>query len=143
MATSIQMLISDSLRLLGVIAEAETATAEQTDICLRTMNELAEQWDEHWGIDVGWQTRPSVNDDVPLRAGDVLAVKYQLALNIAPLMGAPIPAAVAVRAEQLWHSLIVKYEVTKPPEASMVGIPLGSAYYTSRGVYNIDTGDFD
>lgn len=46
-------IIADALRLLGVLTETQTLSAEQGADGLVTLNDLLEEWSEH-GIEVGY-----------------------------------------------------------------------------------------
>jgi hypothetical protein len=64
MATNIA-LITDALRLLGVIAEAESPSAEQGSHALGRLNRMLEQWTED-EIDLGWYEQTDTTADAPI-----------------------------------------------------------------------------
>jgi hypothetical protein len=60
MATNLAI-ITDALRLLGVIAENETPSAEQGQHALDRMTRMLESWVED-GVDLGWFEQSSTAD---------------------------------------------------------------------------------
>ena len=64
MATNVS-LITDALRLLGVISEVETPSAEQGSHALTRLNRMIEAWREV-DIDVGWFEQSSTAASVPV-----------------------------------------------------------------------------
>src|SRR5688500_10224862 len=64
MATNIA-LITDALRLLGVIGETESPGPEQGSHALGRLNRMVEQWTED-GIELGWYEQALPTDEAPL-----------------------------------------------------------------------------
>jgi len=129
--------ITDSLRLLGILREDEQASPAQVAGGLVKMNDLLGEWLAD-GVDVGGfpQTDPSreFNSDYSVQA----AVKYNLAIACAPDYGVQVTPEVSVPAGRFYSRLTrdaVRSALMVP--ASLV-IPLGEAV---GGTENILTGD--
>jgi hypothetical protein len=87
MSISNSQLISDSLGLLGVLQETEVMTAEHG---LRTLNDLMADWEQD-GIDLQYFEQSSLPEDAPIPNHAVMAVKYYLAMALAPFYAKPVP----------------------------------------------------
>lgn len=83
MATGTSLLIQDALGLLGVLQETEVMSAEQGAHGLRALNELMADWQQD-GIDLQYYFQSSLADDAPIPDHAALAVKYYLAMALAP-----------------------------------------------------------
>lgn len=83
MATATNLLIQDALGLLGVLAESEPMSAEQGALGLRVLNELMADWQQD-GVDLQFYEQTSLADDTPIPDHAALAVKYYLAMALAP-----------------------------------------------------------
>lgn len=81
MTTNVQ-LIGDSLRLLGVIAETETPSAEQGAHALRVLNRMLEAWTEG-NVQLGWfeQSSTTATAPIPKWAEHGVVSKLAQALN--------------------------------------------------------------
>lgn len=90
MSISNTQLISDALGLLGVLQETEVMTAEQGMHGLRALNELMADWEQD-GIDLQYYVQSSLAEDTPIPAHAVVAVKYYLAMALAPFYARPVP----------------------------------------------------
>lgn len=73
--------IGDSLRLLGVIAETETPSANQGSHALRVLNQMIESWLE---VDLGWFEQTSTADTIPIPKWAELGVTSKLAQALHP-----------------------------------------------------------
>jgi len=58
-------IITRSLRLLGVLSEGETASADQGSECLQHLNMMLEQWTEN-DIELGYFAQTSTAADCPI-----------------------------------------------------------------------------
>lgn len=90
MAISNEQLISDSLGLLGVLQETEVMSAEQGAHGLRALNELMADWEQD-GIDLQYYEQTAMADDAPIPPHAVMAVKYYLAMSLAPYYAKQVP----------------------------------------------------
>lgn len=80
MTTNVEI-ITDALRLLGVVAETQTASAEQGDVGLRRLNQMIEAWTED-GIELGWFAQSSTVDTAPLPSWAEKGVTSKLAQDL-------------------------------------------------------------
>lgn len=71
-------IISDSLRLIGVIGETQTAEAEQGTNALRKLNQLMETWAAE-GVEVGYFAQTATADTCPIPAWAERGVTARLA----------------------------------------------------------------
>src|SRR3990172_1040655 len=99
-------IITDSLRLLGVLAEGATPTAEQAADCLRMLNQLLATW-EIDNITLGYfaQSDPAATCPIPDWAEK--GVYGQLALDLAPQFHAVVTAA-GLKIAQDGYELILR-----------------------------------
>lgn len=77
MSTNVQV-IDDALRLIGVIAETQTSSAEQGANALRKLNQLMETWAVD-GIEVGYFAQTSTTATCPIPAWAERGVTARLA----------------------------------------------------------------
>lgn len=77
MATNLD-LISASLRLCKVLAETETASAEQGETALGVLNRMLEAWTEN-DIELGWYEQSDTAADAPLPKWAEMGVISKLA----------------------------------------------------------------
>jgi hypothetical protein len=90
MITAIDM-ITDALRLVNVIDENETPSAEQGVSALRTLNQLMRDWEAD-GIRLGWVTIEELSDELQIRPMDERGIKFNLAVELAGGYGIdPLP----------------------------------------------------
>lgn len=80
MATN-NALITDALRLLGVIGETESPSGEQGAHALGRLNRMMEQWTEN-DISLGWFEQSVTTDDAPIPKWAELGVVSKLAQNL-------------------------------------------------------------
>ena len=76
--TTNSQVIEDALRLIGVIAEGQTATAEQGANALRKMNGLMEAWAVE-EVEIGYFAQNSTTDTFPCPAWSERGVTARLA----------------------------------------------------------------
>ncbi len=90
------VIIEDALRDINVIAENDSASAEQGSYCLRKLNQMMEAWKED-GIDIGWFAQSSTTDTIPIPDWAELGVTATLSIVVAPNYGATVsPELIAV-----------------------------------------------
>lgn len=90
MSISNSQIVSDALRLLGVLEETEIMSPEQGADGLRTLNDLMADWEQD-GIELQYYVQTSLAEDTPLPPHAILAVKYYLAMALAPHYSRPVP----------------------------------------------------
>lgn len=64
MSTNLEI-ITDALRLLGVIAETETPSAEQGQHAMGRLARMLESWTEE-GVDLGWYEQSATTDAISI-----------------------------------------------------------------------------
>ena len=134
MATNLEV-ISDALGLLSVLGEGDTATAEQGEHGLRVLNDLMAEWTAD-GIDVGHFPQSDVSEDFPASYTVLLAVKYGLALALAPHYQKPVDVAVGALAGKYYLRLLRDAVKSKMVESDMTHLPVSEG---GSGQYNIET----
>jgi hypothetical protein len=130
MATNLEI-IGDALRLINVISEVATPSAEQGTHGLRRLNALMESWVED-GIELGWFTQDSTTDDCPILASSERAVVAMLATDLATTYGASVSPELGVMAQSAYSTLLRNNVRDQMAEADMTHMPLGEGQY-NRG----------
>lgn len=126
--------IQDALSLIGVTDDFNL-TAEYGALGLRAMNDLLIMWEAN-GVDIGYFEQDSLTDDSPVAPENMMAVKYNLALALAPYFAAnPAPALIAL-AGKTYHHLLRAEQVSKNEPVTVEHAP---APENNRGIYNILT----
>lgn len=126
-------IIADALRLLGVLTETQTLSAEQGADGLVTLNDMLEEWSEH-GIEVGYFVQTSPADDFPCGPTLHAPVKFNLAVHLAPQYGIAVRPDIGARAETYYRRLLTQAVYDRMPEQDMTHLPGGARSY------DIDTG---
>lgn len=133
MTTTVIEMIEASLRLLNVIDEEETPSAEQGIKMLHILNDmLADARGD--GIDLGWRpiADADISIDAPLSPKDVRGVKLWLAIEAAPHFGVePLPTL-----KELGNDAYAKLakRAIKFTESDVSGLPVAEA-----GDYTVQT----
>jgi hypothetical protein len=130
--TNLQI-ITSALRLIGVLSEGETASAEQAEDALAAMNDLFAQWDGN-GIDIGHFPQTDVNATSPIFNDAMQAAKYNLAIVLAVEYGKEPPVAVVAVAMDGYKRLLRDATNAKLEPADMSHLAGGSY------LENIETG---
>lgn len=92
-------LVTDSMAVLGALAETESASAEQGALGVRWLNEMMAEWARD-GIVLGYVPTESPTDTLVLNMGYRETVKFNLAVLLAPIYGKPLDAVTAAVAVQ-------------------------------------------
>lgn len=108
-------LIGRSLRLLGVIDPIETPSAESAVTAIAALNAMCRRWEAN-GNAFGWRDVASAQDELPAPDELHACLAFNLAVELAPEYGAPIPAVVATRAVELLDDLRRDVIVAHPIE---------------------------
>jgi hypothetical protein len=98
------LLITDSLREIGVIAETESPSAEQGEHALRAMNQMLEQWEAD-EIRLEFFAQSSTTDTCPIPAYAERGVKLMLAIELAPTYGATVSIELATKASEAFGTI--------------------------------------
>lgn len=125
MATNLEI-ITDALREINVIAETDTASAEQGDYCLQKLNDLMESEEE---LELGYFAQTSTTDDCPIPNWAHRAVKVKLASVIASHYGASISPELAVEIGDAWGMVIRKAMVDQVKPMDQSQMPIGTGHY--------------
>ena len=89
-------LIDDALSLINVLPEGQTASPEQSEVALRELNSLVDEWADD-EIIVNWSSQAALADECSLSGIELSAAKYVLAVKLCPHFGRdPSPAIVAL-----------------------------------------------
>ena len=104
--------VYDALKLIGVIQETETPSAEQGADAVTALNDMMMSYMED-GIDLGYNPQSSTADSWTPPQGEREAIKYLLAVRLASNYGAVIPEAVALIASQGYQRLLRKAVLTE------------------------------
>lgn len=138
MAISNENLIRDALGLLGVLSEVEGMTAEQGSIGLRALNELMADWEQD-GVNLEWYEQTSFAADAPLPDHAILAVKYYLAMALAPYFRVAVSPEFTALGGKYYARLIRDAVRQRIQPTDVSSLPLGSGF---NGTYDISTGNF-
>lgn len=123
--------VSDALKILGVIGEAETPSAEQGADAVVALNDMMMFYLE-LGFDCGFNPQTNTADSFTPPAGEREAVKYLLAsrlVNQYPSNPLPQTAGViAGEADNRWRrkGLLMQLQTNKPRVPRGAGQPLYS-----------------
>lgn len=80
MTTNI-VVIGDALRLLGVVAEGQSVSAEQGSNSLRALNQLMAAWTED-GVELGYFAQSDTTANIPVPPWAELGVTSKLAMRL-------------------------------------------------------------
>lgn len=126
--------ITDALKLLGVIAETQTASPEQGDVGLRRMNQMLEQWDED-GIKLGWFEQSSTVAEAPLPKWAEKGVTSKLAQDLQPLYPASSLAPWVMDDRLNGYGTIIRKLITESLHgADMSHLPSGSGRRNNNSI---------
>lgn len=130
--TNLQV-ITDSLRLVGIIGEIDTPSNEDAQDALRRLNDMMLGIERHNGIALGFYPQTSLAANIPIDDEYFEAVTALLAKKLAPHWGFTLSPDGMELARIAWQNLTTEFMVQDEP-ASMDHVPLG------RSAYNIENG---
>ncbi|HEX7114968.1 MAG TPA: packaged DNA stabilization gp4 family protein [Steroidobacter sp.] len=133
--TNLQI-IADALRSIGVLDETETPSSEQGSHCLRELNQMLAAWDVE-GVKLGYFAQTSTAATCPIPDWAEAAVKYRLALRVAPHYGAQVPIGTVAAADESYTTLLRTVMNLKLTGADLSHLPIGSGHYNAG--YDIRT----
>lgn len=136
MSTNLQI-IEDALRDINVIAETESASAEQGAYGLRKLNQVMELLREN-DVELGWFPQTQTTAAAPVPDWAELAITGVLAVAIAPKYGAAVSMELASVVDSAASSLTRKCISEKLENADMSHQPIGSGW-TGATRYDINT----
>lgn len=119
-------LITDALRLLNVIDENESPSAEQGVKGLRTLNQMMAQWARD-GIRLGWYPQTDLQGTAPIETADERGVTFNLAVEYAAFYGIEPAGKVTEIATQTYGALAKAHQ--RYFESDVSFLPMGDAQY--------------
>ena len=131
MAQTNSNVIQDALGLLGVTSDV-AMSAEDGALGLRGMNDLLTMWQDN-EIDVGYSEQDTLTDNSPILPEYMLAVKFNLAVALAPHFGKEPSGALVAHARDSYQRLQRAEQTSRLQPVSVA--PLGRAW----GRYDILT----
>lgn len=119
------VIIEDALRDIDVIAEIESASAEQGKFCLRRLNQMMEVWKED-GINIGYFAQTSTTDTIPVPDWAELGITATLAIAIAPTFSATVSPELIAVADAAAGMILRKSLVENMTQLNMSHLPAGA-----------------
>ena len=120
-------MIDAALRLLGINDETESASAEQSATGLVALNDLMADLSGD-GVDLGYAPQSDPTADIGINIEKRQALKYQLAMVLAPIYEKPISSLIASIAVMGRNKLLRDGIYQTRQEATMTHAPLGEAF---------------
>jgi hypothetical protein len=121
-------LITDALRLLGVVGENQPVTAEQGETGLRKLNQMLELWTEI-DIDLGWFEQSDTTADAPLPKWAEMGVTSKLAQALKPVYPSSSLDAWVTDDSMNGYGIIARKSMVEQMEASsMDHLPMGEGH---------------
>jgi len=130
------VIIDDALGDIGVIADDESASAEQGKFCLRRLNQMMEAHKED-DISLGWFAQTATTAQIPIPDWAELGVVGMLALAIAPRYGATASAEAIRNADEYGGKILRKSLSESLTGLDMSHLPRGAG--NRYGRHNILT----
>lgn len=121
------VIIEDALRDIDVIAETQSATAEQGAYCLRRLNQMMELLKEK-DVDIGWFAQTSTTATIPIPDWAELPITNALSLFIAPKYGASVSIELAALIDSTTRTLFNKMVGEKRRPTDLSHLPRGSGH---------------
>ena len=128
--------IEAALRLLNILTEVETASAEQAASALTSMNNLFAMWAAD-GLNIGYVQQSDVDATSPIDAESLQAAIYNLAVALAPEYGAPIRPDVVGLAEAGYKRVLRESLKDSMVESRLDHMPMGEGHC---GTFDITVG---
>lgn len=100
-------IIKTALRYISVVPNGAVPSAVESNDALETLNDMVAGWQSQ-NIYTGAGTL-SLDDDFPLDDRHIGAVKYMLAVRLAPEFGMDAPAKIQSLANSGWQLLFADY----------------------------------
>ncbi len=122
-------IITGALRLLGVLNEVQTASAEQSASALLVLNDIMADWEQD-GIDLQYYAQTSSTAETPIPAHANAAVRYFLAFALAPEYGRQVSQEMYAAGEKFYRRL-TRDAVNQVMRESVTDLPRGegASYY--------------
>ena len=111
---NVAQLINRSLKLINALEEGENPTNEMQNDALNALNDMLNDWvDRGIGVDQGDLI---LTDEFPVDGADARAIRYNLAVELAPEYGSNIPPTVFNIAGETYNRMKAKYFTVKEIE---------------------------
>lgn len=101
-------LIRRAMRSLGVLHTGENPSAAEAADALDTLNDLLNAW-RNEGLDLEVVSDLALTDTLPYPDDHVTAIRYNLAVELAPEYGVQVSQVVAAMARRHWLALRAQY----------------------------------
>jgi hypothetical protein len=101
--------ITEALRLAGVIHEIETPTNEDAQDALRRLNDMMLGFERHKGVKLGYYPQTSLSADIPVDDEYFEVITLQLAKRIGQHWGTSLSPDVMAQASESWRSLMAEF----------------------------------
>lgn len=131
--TNLQV-ITDSLRLVGILGEIDTPSNEDAQEALRRLNDMVLGWERHNGVRLGFYPQTNLASNIPIDDEYFEDVTALLAKKLAPYWGFTLSADAQELARMAWQNLTSEFIVPED-SASMDHVPIGRSL-----VYNVNDG---
>ena len=105
MAITNAELIRDSLSLITVLGEGQSATPEQSAHALQVLNHLMSDWEAD-GVDLNYYPQTELSDETPVPDNAIAGVKGFLAAALAPYYGKQLPPEFVAMNGKFYNRLI-------------------------------------
>ena len=126
-------IITAALRLLGVIAETDVASAEQSQTGLAVMNDMLEDWAGR-GIDAGQWPQSELTAEFPGPTTVEGTCKANLAVWLAPYYTAPLRPEVVMLASAGYSRLLREAMLAQLQPVSMAHLHRGEGSWSTEVV---------
>lgn len=138
MTTNVTIL-SDALRLLGIVSETQPLSPEQGAVGLRRLNQMLEAWTEN-GIQLGYYEQTLTTATCPIPKWAEQGVTSKLAQSLQPLYPSSTLENWVWNDDQNGYGMILRKSVVEAMKpADLSHMPQGSGSYGSG--YSILTDD--
>lgn len=130
--------ITDALRKIGVLAETESASADQGASGLRIMNDMiAEMFGDD--VDIGYAPQSDTTANCPIALEYRQPIKYLLAVHLCAIYERPVSPVVGDMASKGYDKMLRDMLVQTMEVSTMTHLPVGSAF---RRTFSIINGDY-
>ena len=121
MARTNLQIITDSLRLSGVIHEIETPSNEDAQDALRRLNDMMLTFEKNNGIKIGFYPQTSLSANIPIDDEYFETITLLLARRLAQHWGGTLSSDVMMQVNNNWRSLVAEF--LDPGEADLSHVP--------------------
>lgn len=128
-------LVTDVLRNLGIISEIATPSAEQGQDAVTKLNDLVFDLAED-GIDIGFNPKATTAEAIALPDGDKAGLKAMLGVRLCDTYGASVPSVMAAMADA-WYKRKLRQALHATMRQTVSDAPSGEA---RNSYYDIYTG---